>query len=315
MRCRLRADYPNSLFTLLGESHAYECRRRPPSCVRSGFAVDDSVTRRASVLAPWQRTSASSRCTPPAGGTAIWTCRPSTAPSRTSVTVAETTTTVAKSRGQPISATVDRWSKGSEPDRASRACTSSTPPSRICRGSTCRGSAVPVGRSGHTRPRGSSSGPRKRSRPARDAAASLQVGYTDRLVGRILERLRQAGLFDRAMVVVTADHGVSFRSRPITPRHGHARPEATSPRAAVHQVPGTAARPDRHVDGPQRRHRPHDRRGAGHALSVGGGRAADPPRGPAERQPAGLRPAVEPGASSLSLSSTSSASGPQDCGG
>ncbi len=38
----------------------------------------------------------------------------------------------------------------------------------------------------------------------------LQLVYTDRLVGRLLDRLREAGLYDRSLVVVTADHGVSF---------------------------------------------------------------------------------------------------------
>jgi hypothetical protein len=37
-----------------------------------------------------------------------------------------------------------------------------------------------------------------------------QVGYTDRLLGEMLERLKETGLYDRALVVVTADHGVSF---------------------------------------------------------------------------------------------------------
>jgi hypothetical protein len=39
----------------------------------------------------------------------------------------------------------------------------------------------------------------------------LQVGYTDRLVGQLLARLRRTGLLRRALVVVTADHGYSFR--------------------------------------------------------------------------------------------------------
>lgn len=39
----------------------------------------------------------------------------------------------------------------------------------------------------------------------------LQVGYTDRFVGRLLDRLHETGLFDRCLLVVTADHGVSFR--------------------------------------------------------------------------------------------------------
>ena len=39
----------------------------------------------------------------------------------------------------------------------------------------------------------------------------LQVGYTDRLVGQLLARLKRTGLLERALVVVTADHGYSFR--------------------------------------------------------------------------------------------------------
>ena len=38
----------------------------------------------------------------------------------------------------------------------------------------------------------------------------LQVGYADRSVGRLLDRLQATGLLDRSLVVVTADHGVSF---------------------------------------------------------------------------------------------------------
>lgn len=38
----------------------------------------------------------------------------------------------------------------------------------------------------------------------------LQLGFADRLLGRILARLRATGLYDRALVVVAADHGVSF---------------------------------------------------------------------------------------------------------
>ena len=35
----------------------------------------------------------------------------------------------------------------------------------------------------------------------------LQVGYADRVLGRIVDRLRGIGLYDRALIVVTADHG------------------------------------------------------------------------------------------------------------
>lgn len=39
----------------------------------------------------------------------------------------------------------------------------------------------------------------------------LQVGFTDRVLRSILERLRAEGLYEEALVIVTADHGVSFR--------------------------------------------------------------------------------------------------------
>jgi hypothetical protein len=44
----------------------------------------------------------------------------------------------------------------------------------------------------------------------------LQLGYTDNAVGLVLRRLRATRLYDRSLIVVTADHGVSFR--PGTPR-------------------------------------------------------------------------------------------------
>ena len=40
--------------------------------------------------------------------------------------------------------------------------------------------------------------------------ALLQLAYADGLLGRLLDRLEEAGTFDEAVVVVTADHGVSF---------------------------------------------------------------------------------------------------------
>ena len=45
-----------------------------------------------------------------------------------------------------------------------------------------------------------------------------QTGYVDRLVGRLMRRLRATGLWDRALVVLVADHGISFR--PGAPRRG-----------------------------------------------------------------------------------------------
>jgi hypothetical protein len=50
-----------------------------------------------------------------------------------------------------------------------------------------------------------------------------QVRYTDRLLGRTLDRLRATGVYDRATIVVTADHGIAFEpgedSRKLTRRN------------------------------------------------------------------------------------------------
>ena len=40
----------------------------------------------------------------------------------------------------------------------------------------------------------------------------LQLQYVDTVVGRLTARLREAGLYDDALIVVTADHGASLRS-------------------------------------------------------------------------------------------------------
>jgi hypothetical protein len=37
----------------------------------------------------------------------------------------------------------------------------------------------------------------------------LQAGYADRLLGRLVQRLKDTGLYDRSLVVITADHGIS----------------------------------------------------------------------------------------------------------
>lgn len=41
----------------------------------------------------------------------------------------------------------------------------------------------------------------------------LEVGYTDTLFARIVDRLKETGLWDKAMIVVTADHGNAFQSK------------------------------------------------------------------------------------------------------
>ena len=59
----------------------------------------------------------------------------------------------------------------------------------------------------------------------------LQVGYADRLLGQLIGRLRAAGLWDRALVVVTADHGVGLRPA------GSRRPVTTAAFAGIAGIP------------------------------------------------------------------------------
>ena len=52
-----------------------------------------------------------------------------------------------------------------------------------------------------------------RAWPARQAYQRflLQVEYTDRALGLLTRRLKAKGIYDRALMIVVADHGVSFR--------------------------------------------------------------------------------------------------------
>ena len=39
----------------------------------------------------------------------------------------------------------------------------------------------------------------------------LQVGYADRVLGQVMDQVRNLGIYDQALIIVTADHGHSFR--------------------------------------------------------------------------------------------------------
>ncbi len=39
----------------------------------------------------------------------------------------------------------------------------------------------------------------------------LQVGYVDRLIGELIATLKEAGLYESSLLIVVADHGISFR--------------------------------------------------------------------------------------------------------
>jgi hypothetical protein len=40
----------------------------------------------------------------------------------------------------------------------------------------------------------------------------LQLGFADRLLGRLVRRLKQQGIYDDTLIVVTADHGIAFQA-------------------------------------------------------------------------------------------------------
>jgi hypothetical protein len=68
----------------------------------------------------------------------------------------------------------------------------------------------------------------------------LQVCYVDRLLGQLLSRLKSAGLYENALLVVTADHGISFIPRQP---YRHATP-ATYP--DILRVPLFVKKPGQH---------------------------------------------------------------------
>jgi hypothetical protein len=46
----------------------------------------------------------------------------------------------------------------------------------------------------------------------------LQLGFVDRLIGRLTRRLKAQGLYDESLIVVTADHGISWKPKVETRR-------------------------------------------------------------------------------------------------
>lgn len=59
----------------------------------------------------------------------------------------------------------------------------------------------------------------------------LQVQYVDTIIGRLIDRLEEAGLYDDALIVVLADHGVTVR--PNIPHRRMATPETVGDIAAI----------------------------------------------------------------------------------
>ena len=127
----------------------------------------------------------------------------------------------------------------------------------------------------------------------------LQVGYTDHLLGRLVSRLKREGIYDRALIVVTADHGAAYRV-------GEERRRLTASNVAdIAAVPLLIKAPgqsDGRTDpAPARlhRHRAHDRRLPGHLPPLDGRGTLPAPRSagakaarrdPAARRDRGLHP-------------------------
>ena len=59
--------------------------------------------------------------------------------------------------------------------------------------------------------------------PRPPSVTSCRCEFLDRLIGRLVQHLKQVGMYDDTLIVITADHGVSFRAgRPAA--GSHARP-------------------------------------------------------------------------------------------
>ena len=50
-----------------------------------------------------------------------------------------------------------------------------------------------------------------------------QTGFADRLLGQMIRKLRSSGLWDEAIVIVVADHGISFEGRGVPQRQADER--------------------------------------------------------------------------------------------
>jgi Sulfatase len=78
----------------------------------------------------------------------------------------------------------------------------------------------------------------------------LQLGFADRLLGELLARLRRLDLYDDALIVVVADHGIGFHvgmeRRTVTPRNV----QDLAPVPLLIKLPGQrrGALDDRHVE-------------------------------------------------------------------
>ncbi len=67
----------------------------------------------------------------------------------------------------------------------------------------------------------------------------LQLGFVDRLIGRLLRRLKRQRMYDNALIVVTADHGISWQPGVTTRRSvNRSNVEELTPVPLIVKAPG-----------------------------------------------------------------------------
>jgi hypothetical protein len=67
----------------------------------------------------------------------------------------------------------------------------------------------------------------------------LQLGFVDRLLGRLLRRLHRLGMYDDTLIAVTADHGIAFQVGVATRRRaGPSNVEELTPVPFIIKAPG-----------------------------------------------------------------------------
>jgi hypothetical protein len=67
----------------------------------------------------------------------------------------------------------------------------------------------------------------------------LQLGFVDRLLGRLLRRLRRLGMYDDTLIAVTADHGIAFQVGVETRRRvNDSNAEELTPVPLIIKAPG-----------------------------------------------------------------------------
>ncbi len=289
-------------------------RRRtsaPRSSVRSAGSPSPSGSARCSPTCRSFPATSSCPRTSPRG------CRASPAPGATSGALTSRASACRRARprragaSRPTPSAISRWPRScarSGP-RGSPRCPSSTSSSPTIPGSTC----PTAGATPSTCPRSpawwtsaGSATPTSRSR--RSSATCSRSATSTRSSAQILDRLEKTGVYDDALVVFVADHGVSFRPHGERRRVNEGNLEEIAFMPLFIKAPGQRERPHRG------RPRAHDRRPADDRRPARGphpveDRTESPPSASPRRPPAGDRAQVERRARRRGTRTSSSSAG------